>query len=174
VATLELLLANSLAVRNMLLARLAGVIHEILERCLSARTMGNHVRREGAVSRELILWMTRRLTAMNSTVVGPSAGIFAAERALEPIIVGRIVGVADLILLEAFHLLLNPSAIAPSLHCHIAGSTDTWVTNLCAFVLSTRKQIATWFSATPTVVVVGISAILAKRVLTTVARLGRA
>lgn len=137
-ATLELLLADSLAVRNMLLARLARVVHEILERCLSARTMGYHVRGEGAVSRKLILWVTRRLTAMNSTVVGPSAGIFAAERALEPRIVGRIVGVADLILLEAFHLLLNSSTIAPSLHCHLAGSTDTWVADLRAFVLSTR------------------------------------
>lgn len=137
-ATLELLLADFLAVRDMLLARLARVIHEILERCLSARTMGYHVRGEGAVSRELILRMARRLTAMNSTVVGSSTGILAAEGALEPRIVGRIIGVADFILLEAFHLLLDSSAIAPSLHCHLAGSTDTWVTDLRAFVLSTR------------------------------------
>ena len=90
----QLLLANPVTVRNIIFTGLTGLLHEFLERCLATRAMGDNVRRERAMSRDLFLRVTRNLATMYPTIEGSSASTLAAKGALKPRIVGEIERIA--------------------------------------------------------------------------------
>jgi acyl-CoA synthetase (AMP-forming)/AMP-acid ligase II len=134
---LQGLLTDPLTVRNRLLAGLARMVHEVLERCLATRTMGNNIRGEWTMSWLLILWVTGCLAAVSTAVVGSSTSILTAEGAFEPRIVGWIIRVTQVVLFRASHLLLDSSTVTLGLNRYFTSTTNTRVAYLGTLVLRT-------------------------------------
>jgi len=90
-AAVQLLFALPFAMGNKVVARLARMIHEFLQRCLPARAVGDNVWGERTMSWELILWVARQLTTMDAAIIRSFASIFTSERALKPRLAGVVV-----------------------------------------------------------------------------------
>lgn len=108
----QLFVASSLAMGYGILAGLSRLFQKLFQRSLAARAVGDHVRGEGAMTRDLVLCMASLKTLVGAAIKVSGADLIAGERGLEPRRFRRIEGLLHITLLIAEQLLLNTPTVA--------------------------------------------------------------
>ena len=117
--------------------------------------------------------MTRRLTIVSAAVIGSPACVPAGKRGLEPGLICGVIRITDIVLIGAFHLLVDSATIAFGADCDTAGCAYARMAEIRTLVFSTSKKVSARLSTTPAVVVISVSALLSERMFAAVARLRR-
>lgn len=167
----QLLMARFSAMRHEVLARSSWLVNKALQGCLAAWTMRHGIRRERAVRRLLFLGVASLGAFVDAAVKAALADLIACKHTLEPALDDLVERWPRLLLFGTRYLLHRSAAIALGLHSHAAIPAESRVASFWTGMLSAWEQVAANLITAPPILVVGLSAKLARFVLAAVAGL---
>lgn len=161
------LIAALVAVWNWILATCTGLVGDLIEWSLAARTEEHQFRRSRTVGDWLLLRMARFLALVLATVEVSSTSLGAFKDA-RPFLhkffsIVAIIGPFTVFFVRsvsAHHRLLFLAAITAGFDEYFTGAAKSFVTRTLAKVFTARHQLSTYLAAAEPVLVVGVEALL--------------